>query len=244
MNDNEKLIERLRAVIDTAKSDAYTAASQMNVTAEDHAETESDVNEAEAVCALVVAALEGAEKAHTLTDAPTQAVPALEVEGDAPSRATPTDDEREVARLRVALDQVWDVIQRDVRTLSNLDPVEIGAIIARALEPARRSVVPEPSAESEAERTCAICGRTDIVAEDMPFNDNGTAWEGGNGSVICTRCDPTKPRSPEPQGEPSDAQGVIARALMDSARMDTFNAWSLAEEIAAALRAAGVGGAR
>lgn len=65
---NEKLIERLRAVIDTGISDAYTAASQMNVTAEDHASTKREVNEAETVRDLVIAALEAAEKAHTPTD--------------------------------------------------------------------------------------------------------------------------------------------------------------------------------
>lgn len=61
MDDNEKLIERLRAVIETATSDAYTAASQMNVTREDHAATERDVTEAETVRDLVIAEL---VKAH------------------------------------------------------------------------------------------------------------------------------------------------------------------------------------
>lgn len=41
------------------------------------------------------------------------------------------------------------------------------------------------------------------------------------------------------QGEPSDARGIVGRALMGEARMDTFSAWNLADDIVAALRAAG-----
>lgn len=47
-----------------------------------------------------------------------------------------------------------------------------------------------------------------------------------------------------PQGEPSDARGIIARALMGEARMDTFSAWNLADAVLADLRAAGFGGVR
>lgn len=42
----------------------------------------------------------------------------------------------------------------------------------------------------------------------------------------------------ERQGEPSEARGIIARALTGEARMDTFSAWNLADDIVAALRAA------
>lgn len=41
------------------------------------------------------------------------------------------------------------------------------------------------------------------------------------------------------EGEPSDARGIIARALMGEARMDTFSAWNLADDVVVALRAAG-----
>lgn len=93
--DNEKLIERVRAVIDTAVTDAYTAASQMNATASDHAATERDVSEAEAVRDLVVEALEAAEKAHT-----------------------PTDDEREALANLVQLGFVTDWYEAADRVLA------------------------------------------------------------------------------------------------------------------------------
>lgn len=70
---------------------------------------------------------------------------------------TPTDDEREAVRLRAALEDVWSTIQRDVRVLANLDPGELGGIVARALEPDEYGHLPaepqgEPSDAQEAVR--------------------------------------------------------------------------------------------
>lgn len=72
MSDNEKLIERLRAVIETATSDSSIVDSQMSCTPEDYASGERDRTEAEAVRDAVIAAL------------------------------TPTDDEREALAKLVA----------------------------------------------------------------------------------------------------------------------------------------------
>lgn len=60
--------------------------------------------------------------------------------------------ELEAASLRDALEQIWSVIQRDVRDLANIDPAEIGGIVARALDPA--------AAEQGASRSphCERCG--------------------------------------------------------------------------------------
>lgn len=66
----------------------------------------------------------------------------------------------------------------------------------------------EPVDDCRCERTCALCGRTDIVAKDMPFDDNGTAWVAGDGSVICTRCDPIKGRSRELPIRPARRQDL------------------------------------
>ena len=88
---------------------------------------------------------------------------------------TPTDDEREAVRLRAALEDVWSTIQRDVRVLANLDPGELGGIVARALE-SSRSEVPEPMEEADAAFSRRLVAhdaevRAQVVAEEPEWED-------------------------------------------------------------------------
>jgi len=138
---DQKLIERLRAVIETATSDAYTAASQMNVTREDYAATERDVTEAEAVRDLVVAAL---EKAYTPTEHAKESDTSTGRvnNGADSSHVTPTDDEVNA----VALAYWGPSVTYDRERLR------------AALAGFRRSEVPEPSA------ACESCG-TAVTAD-------------------------------------------------------------------------------
>lgn len=148
---------------------------------------------------------------------------------------TPTDDEREALaqwlHLRFGKNGTldWDALS---------DRFKTGWRDLAGDAPLRRSVVPEPSDEHECTWACWV-DRYGFDHHPEPRGDLKICqcYRDGSELVTCAR-------HAEPQGETSDAQGIIARALMDSARMDTFNAWSLAEEIAAALRAAGVGGVR
>ncbi|EYT61642.1 hypothetical protein [Microbacterium sp. UCD-TDU] len=57
MTDNEKLIERLRAVIDTATSDSMTVENDRVVTKAEHDACRAERDEAEAVRDLIIAAL-------------------------------------------------------------------------------------------------------------------------------------------------------------------------------------------
>lgn len=214
MTDNEKLIEEAAKALDK------------NFNPDKHPIMAAMFRDYAATCLAVF------ENAHTPTDAPTQAAPALEVEGDAPSRATPTDDELEALSTLIA------------KIREGFYPEGLGAVsnddLAHAILAAgfRRSVVPEPSAE--------------------PTKNTRYRWAGGK--------PPSEDR--KRQGEPSDAQEaeIAARALDGIAAefakteglgltSDASFWWSwFAETLsdkasmlrveAAALRAAGVGGAQ
>lgn len=116
MNDNEKLIEALRSELEHASINGHVVSAESQGVALGEIVPAVRVSSIEAV-------IDRFEKTHT-----------------------PTDDEREIARLRSALEDVWRVIHRDVRLLANLDPAELGGIVARALDrKAGRSEVQEPS---------------------------------------------------------------------------------------------------
>lgn len=146
---------------------------------------------------------------------------------------TPTDDEREALELIAEAKQLLSPGGYVPPRVNRLCGRLADALEARI----RRSEVPEPSAD-DTERTCVICGRTDIVADDMPFDDNGTAWEDRGGNVICTRCDPTRPPEVEPQVEPSDAEvrEVIRQTIRGRGEGEVY-ADTLAGVIARALAA-------
>lgn len=150
---------------------------------------------------------------------------------------TPTDDEREALTYLIT---AFRFRERGLRGVALEPDLAVSRPLAEFLhrEGFRRSVVPEPSDEHECTWACWV-DRYGFDHHPEPRGDLEICqcYRDGSELVTCAR-------HAEPQGETSDAQGIIARALMDSARMDTFNAWSLADEIAAALRAAGVGGAR
>lgn len=191
------------------------------------------------------------------SDAPTQTAPALEVEGDAPNRATPTNDEREA--LATALHQGqpngvgldgYGVSKEDARILAEV------ALAAGF----RRSVVPEPSDEEF--RLIETAGSfREQVSDSASPGSMVDLW-------LRTAAALEARVKTSPAGEPSDAQEaeIAARVLegvaADFAKPDglglTSDAlwwWSWFAEMlgdkatilrteAAALRAAGVGGAR
>ena len=145
----------------------------------------------------------------------------------------PSGDEREAVRLRAALEDVWSTIQRDVRVLANLDPAELGGIVARAIE-SSRSEPPEPSRDDEREALVAILeaplteesqGRTfsemlaDVILARYGFRDAKREWSHCSPALLSSGVDcASTPRRPcscspsngghdhlasEPQGEPS-----------------------------------------
>lgn len=121
---------------------------------------------------------------------------------------TPTDGERKLQGMlnaaRIALESVWSVIQRDVRSLANLDPVELGGIVARALDPDDPFAVPEthlPEPQGE---------RREHSDADL------LSWAAKRDEF-------------EPQGEPSGAKVEAAARRLFGA---TVNSMTLARELA------------
>lgn len=78
MTDNEKLIGRLRAVIETATSDSMSVENDRVITKSEHDSCQAERDEAEAVRDLIIEAL------------------------------TPTDDERKLARAMARVEQLSD----------------------------------------------------------------------------------------------------------------------------------------
>ena len=109
----------------------------------------------------------------------------------------PSGDEREAVRLRAALEDVWSTIQRDVRVLANLDPAELGGIVARALE-SSRSEVPEPSADRGWSHPEAM------YSPEIFMEIQGLLNEAQGSPMHALRLAVSRQMS-EPQGEPSDA---------------------------------------
>lgn len=151
-----------------------------------------------------------------------------------PVQHTPTDDEREAVRLRAALEDVWSTIQRDVRVLANLDPAELGGIVARALE-SSRSEVPEPSTGQVNDVLVLLEDAIDNI--DYPGADT-LEWIGKAKAHAATLA---RWARPEPQGEPSDAEAwAAAHAFAVALKEQTGRPQMVnVEHARAALRAAG-----
>ena len=42
--------------------------------------------------------------------------------------------------------------------------------------------------ESEPEKTCGVCGRTDVLEESLPYEWNGIAEVRADGTIVCAGC--------------------------------------------------------
>ena len=94
--------------------------------------------------------------------------------------------------------------------------------------------------EAAAREQLIVKAATAILAsEGIEPQDDGTYW-GENTWPNAVKDAATALAVFEKALTPTDDErGIIARALMGEARMDTFSAWNLADDIVAALRAAG-----
>ncbi|KQQ65061.1 hypothetical protein ASF63_13905 [Microbacterium sp. Leaf320] len=222
----------------------------------------------EPVVALLVTlagALEAAEKTHNATGHAKESDTSTErvKNGADSSHVTPTDDEVNAValaywgpsvtydreRLRAALAgfrrsepsaiaQAKTALSRALsRKQWREDGWEAPAIdVQEALDALSGSEVPEPSAEDEfAPGECDGSGKC-----SAPRHIHGCYTL--HRADQCDAPDEYGHLPSEPQGETSDARGIIARRLIREARMDSFSAWDLADDIIAALRAAGVVG--
>ena len=242
MTDNKKLIERLRAVIDTATSDSMLVENDRVVTNAEHDACRAERDEAEAVRDLIIAALTPTDDEREALVAILEAPLTEESQGRTFSEMladvilvrfsfrrteVPTDDERE-ALLAALYEEGFSGSGEEIGTHETVIFVEyVPDIVARL--GFRRTEIPEPSDDPS-----CICPNTlgwhtteCVASRPEPETAEAQAYSKGltEGSDQAHR---------DMQGEPSDAQVLDAQNSMGRGGY-----WVPEEQVRAALRAAG-----